>query len=114
MRKIKPTTGGDKFLWLLPGILCILAIFLMIGYWFFHHFALPDMIIDRWDELLDQHRDDRREALGDDAAPWFGMFFTPAIELWMAIAFAGAGFFAAKFAVKRLILHPNPPEIEFH
>src|SRR5262249_8889096 len=51
-RKIKETTGGDKFLWLLPGILCVVGIMMMIGYWFFHHFAMPDLIIDRWDELL--------------------------------------------------------------
>ena len=39
-------------------------------------------------------------------------FFSPAIELWLGIGFAFASFFAGRFAVKRLILHPNPPEVE--
>src|SRR5262249_48404872 len=106
------TTGGDKFLWLLPGILCVLAIFMMIGYWFFHHFALPEIIIDRWDEMLKNARDDRRAALDDENMPFLSTLFRPWFELWLAIAFGFLSFFAAKFAFKRLVLHPQPPEIE--
>jgi len=113
-RRVKETTGGDKFLWLLPGILSVLAILLMIGYWFFHHYALPDMVVDRWDDMLTIAKDDRRAALDDENMPWHSMFFRPWFELWMGISFGFLSFFAVKFAVKRLILHPNPPEVEFH
>src|SRR5262245_43044783 len=37
-RKVKEMTGGDRFLWLLPGILCTLGIIIMISYWCYHHF----------------------------------------------------------------------------
>jgi predicted Zn finger-like uncharacterized protein len=110
-RRIRDITGNDKFLWLLPGILCVVAILLMVGYWCFHHFALPGIVYDNWDELLDKHPT-RTKALGDDAVPWTGMFFSPAIELWMALIFAFASYKAGKFAVKRLIINPEPPEVE--
>jgi predicted Zn finger-like uncharacterized protein len=109
-RRIKDVTGGDKFLWLLPGILCVVGIITLISYWFIHHFAMPEWFFDKWEELVAEKG--RSKALSDDTLPWGTLFFTPAIELWMAIFFAFACFFMGKFAVKRLILHPEPPEEE--
>lgn len=115
MRKTREITGGDKFLWLLPGILCVIAVCGMIGYWFFHHFALVEMMIDNWEALLAKaEANSRRHALDAEEVPWYGMIFKPWFELWMALGFGFASFYAGKFAIKRLIINPNPPEVEYH
>lgn len=109
-RRIKEITGQDKFLWLLPGILCCVAILAMIGYWCFHHFALPGIIWEKWDEISAKHPT-RAKALADEALEG-GWYLHASIELWMAIIFAFLSVAAGRFAVKRLIMNPNPPEVE--
>jgi DNA-directed RNA polymerase subunit RPC12/RpoP len=111
MRKVKDITGGDKFLWLLPGILCILAVILMIAYLFFHHFALPGMMFDNWDKLLETKS--RSEAIADESIGALAFLFHPGIELWIAVMLLIACYKAGRFAVRRLIFNPNPPEVEY-
>ncbi len=82
-KKVHKRTGVDWTLWLAPGILCVLAILGMIGF-------------DIWYVLRE----------GDSFMAHGG------IKLWIVIMSLFAMFFAGKFAVKRLILHPVPPEIE--
>jgi hypothetical protein len=110
MKKVKDVTGGEKFLWLLPGILCVLGIILLIGYFFFHHFALPGMLFDKWDTLLETKS--RAEAVGDDSIGTLGYLFHPGVELWIAVMITLACYKAGRYAVKRLIFNPNPPEVE--
>jgi predicted Zn finger-like uncharacterized protein len=92
-RKVHDTTGGDYFLWLLPGIACVLAIIAMI---------VGDIVycvnIADW--------------TGD--SEWYSIFSHLAIKLWLVIISLFAMYHAGKFAIKRLILHPHPPEIERH
>ena len=86
-RKIKETTGGDKFLWLLPGILCVLLVLVLIGYCVFHHFALPGIVIANWDELTATKS--RMEALKDDSVGFLqAALIHPAVEIWIFVFMA--------------------------
>jgi predicted Zn finger-like uncharacterized protein len=90
-RKIHETTGGDYFLWLLPGIACVLTIIgLIVG----------DIVyvvkIGEWTNPED----------------WTSMFAHLSIKLWLVIVSLFMMYHAGKFAIKRLILNPHPPEIE--
>jgi hypothetical protein len=73
---------------------------------------MPSSIWEKWDELSET-LPSRAKVVADDAIEgWGAVFFHPAIELWMLITFAFMSYYAGRFAVKRLILHPNPPEVE--
>jgi DNA-directed RNA polymerase subunit M/transcription elongation factor TFIIS len=112
-RKVKEVTGSDRFLWLLPGMLAVLGVLLMIGYCFFHHFALPGIMIDNWDDLTTNKGLSRLEALKDDSVGfWQAAVVHPAIEVWLFVFLAFGAWKAGKFAYKRLVVNPNPPEIE--
>ena len=86
-------TPGDVFLWLLPGIACVLGIFATIGldlFWVFY--VVPTWIVSPSED-------------------------TPAIislgrglKVWVPVFSAFGIWFMAKFAFKRLILYPTPPE----
>lgn len=84
------TTGGEQFLWLLPGILCVLAIFALIGFDIFWCVFLGNLLAD-----------------GD-----FEWLASAPIALWIVITSLFLMFFAGKFAVKRLLLNPVAPEYE--
>jgi hypothetical protein len=89
---VNEVTGGDMFMWLLPGILCAIAALLLIGMgvclW------LPESVLD-WGEF---YRD------------WIqrGEFN----KVYGSVALGFLIFYTARFAVKRLIFHPTPPETE--
>lgn len=81
-------TGMEQFLWVLPGILCVLAIVALIG-------------IDLyWCLLLGSH-------LADSSFDWLGY---GGIKVWVVIASLFGIFFAGKFAIKRLLLNFTVPE----
>jgi predicted Zn finger-like uncharacterized protein len=92
-KKTIETTGQDKFMWLLPGILCVLAIFASIGFYVFFLFGLQGL----W------------ETFDED---WELPSFALGIKVWVAIILVFADFFAGRYAVRRLIMNPEPPEIE--
>lgn len=94
-KKIYETTGGDTFMWLLPGILCALGVLALIG-----------VIVVFWALFP------RIEVEND--AEWWSIFFGLWARLWGSVICLFIGFFLGKFAVKRLILHPTPPEVEKH
>jgi hypothetical protein len=89
-RKVADVTPGDRILWLLPAILCVIGIIFLLTFDIIYCARMSDWARDQWYEFL---------ASG------------PA-KLWLVIISLFATFFAGKFAVKRLIFHPNPPEVE--
>ncbi len=90
-RKLYHHTPFDYFLWLLPGILCALAV---IG-----------LIV--WDVLYLIYSEDWFKDSG-----WLWWIASGGIRLWVVVITLFLMFFAGKYAIKRLILHPKPPEIE--
>ena len=91
-RAVYQTTGMDYFMWLLPGIICALVVFAMIGAIIFLVLWLKDVV------------EDNKEA-------WWA-FAPRMMSLWGTIFCLFVIFFTGKFAIKRLIFHPSPPERE--
>lgn len=89
-RAVEDITAGDHFIWLLPGILSLLGFFALIGF-------------DIW-YCVDINR-----ILGEE---WYNFLGHGSIKLWLVLSSCWPGFYAAKFAVKRLILDNQPPERE--
>jgi hypothetical protein len=89
-RKVRDVTGNDIFLWLLPGILSIIAILLLIGMDIWYCLCIRALVVDEWYEFIGHG----------------------ACMLWLVILSLFGMFYAGKFAVKRLILDNKPPEIE--
>jgi hypothetical protein len=90
-KKTIERTAGDKFTWLLPGFLCIAGIIVVILFDLFFCLIYP-MLIDKDSEWL----------------------FTTAngLKVWEVVASLFAMFYLGRFAYQRLVLHPEPPEIE--
>jgi predicted Zn finger-like uncharacterized protein len=96
-RRIKDVTGGQWFLWLLPGILCVL-LFMICGL---------ELVNVATDFLL--HGEEKKAEMDPMARPCFNCCY-----LWMSIFCLWVMYLTAKFSIKRLILHPKPPEEELH
>ena len=91
-RKIHDTTGGDVFVWLLPGILCAVGVILLIVLDIVYCLKIGDWV---------------------DTNGWIGATLASrAIKMWLCIisAFLVAGL--GRFAIKRLVYDNVPPEIE--
>ncbi len=112
-RKVKDVTGGDKFVWQLPGILAAVGVVLLIGYAFFHFFALPGILVDNWDQLIDKHSS-RIEVLKkeEDIDLWKGALIHPGVVVWIFVPIIFGCYRLTRFAIKRLIYESEPPEIE--
>ena len=93
-RRTIQTTGGDKFRWLLPGIICLLAVLGLIGWNLFFWFGLQSSVWDSWDESM------KSTSMSMGA------------RVWMVIISLLAAFFLLRFAIRRLIFNPHPPEQE--
>jgi DNA-directed RNA polymerase subunit RPC12/RpoP len=91
-KAIYQTTGMDYFVWLLPGIACALVVLALIGFIVFLFVWLGDIA------------DENKEA-------WWN-FGIRAMRVYGIVFALFSMFFAAKFAIKRLIFHPSPPERE--
>jgi uncharacterized protein YbaR (Trm112 family) len=91
-KRIIDTTGQDQFMWLLPGILCIFGILFVVGFDVFFLFGLRGT----WNYLSE-------EVLHS---------LSVGIRVWVVGASLFVIYKCGKFAVKRLILHPVPPEEE--
>jgi ribosomal protein S27E len=96
-KKVVDITGMDYFLWWLPGIACVLAIILLITFDIVYCLKIEDWV-----------------DYGKDTAPWYSFIGHFAIKLWLVIFTLFLMFFAGRYAVKRLILDNQPPEIEKH
>jgi hypothetical protein len=86
-------TPGEVFMWLLPGILCVLGIFALIGLDLFWWFGLEST----WWKAVDD---------------WGVPNLSYGIRVWGVVASLYLIYRQAKFAFQRLILHPTPPEEE--
>src|SRR5262245_34372935 len=91
--KTVENSGSDQFLWLLPGIICVVVVFLLIGLDIFWCVFLPDLVA------------------GDDAFWWLA---SGPVSLWLVIMTLFTMFFCIRFAIRRLILNPVAPEVQKH
>jgi hypothetical protein len=111
-------TGGDWFFWLAPGVLCVLCVFFLLTYFILHHYMFPWLFIKvidgdaqawaAWTKTLAEQG--RMAAIKEESVPLYAYIFHPCTEIWLAIMSIFAGYKATRFAIKRLILHPRPPE----
>jgi hypothetical protein len=106
-------TTGDWIMWLLPGILCVFVDLFLIVNFLVHHYLMPRIVFTKeeyttWSKELGEHG--RFAASGSESLPFFSYVFHPGIEPWILVMYLFFGFFATRFAIRRLILHPTPPE----
>jgi predicted Zn finger-like uncharacterized protein len=90
-RAVEDTTGMTWFWWLLPGILCALLFIILLTFDILYTVKI-DSYVDKendWDAFL--------------AAGFFKIWF-----IWAPTTFLNVGLLT--FAVRRLALHPRPPE----
>jgi len=85
-------TPGDVFAWLLPGILCVVGIFCIIGFDLFWWFGLEPYFWEPMDKFFE-----------------FSSIST-GIKTWEVVISLFVMWFMGKYAFKRLILNPTPPE----
>jgi hypothetical protein len=90
-KAVEDTTGMTWFWWLLPGILCALFFIILLTFDILYSLYIAKMI------------DVENDWYSFIAAGWFKMWF-----IWAPTSFVNVGL--ATFAVKRLMLHPRPPE----
>ena len=93
-KKTIETTGGDVFWWLLPGILSALGAILLITWICIHWFALESWLG------------------GPKNEEWY-MFITHlSMKLWFTVPELFLLYSAIHFAIMRLAIHYQPPELE--
>lgn len=93
-RRVLEITFWDWCVWLGPGIGCVLAILILLGfdYWF-------DVMLHKtmWKDM--------DESIGTSS-------FSQGFRLWITAMTIWVMWKAARFAFRRLILNPRPPEVE--
>jgi hypothetical protein len=100
-------TAGDWFKWLAPGILCLLAIGVIVGGAIYYHYYLPyDVLIPKEADAL---LNDRLGAFEKDIS-FSAYMFHPGIEVWMAVVGIWLIWKSGRFAFRRLILNFRPEE----
>jgi len=90
-KKVRDVTGLDVFLWLLPGILCVLGILALITL-----DVVYCLMIDDWVE----------------PEAWTSVFASLGVKIWLVIPTLFTMYFLGRFAVKRLLINNSPPEVE--
>jgi DNA-directed RNA polymerase subunit M/transcription elongation factor TFIIS len=90
LKKTHDVTGLDYFLWLLPGISCIIGIILLIVWDIWFCTEIEDLVKDEWYEFVG----------------------AAAVRLWQTIGSIFIMFGLLMFAIKRLIFNYTPPEVE--
>jgi hypothetical protein len=93
-KKVRDVTGGDIFLWLLPGILCAIASTLLLGLIIF--FILWLIAV--------------RSLAGEYDS--YQISCASCCLLWPTILMIWLLYKSTRFAIKRLIFDNKPPEIE--
>ncbi len=83
-------TGGERFMWLLPGLLCLLGVLILYLGCVFLCSSVPDMV---------------------DPKSWTSdVFDSEAIRLWLTWMLLAIIWGLSMWAHKRLIFNPTPPE----
>jgi hypothetical protein len=90
-RKVIGHTGGEKFIWLLPGILCVICVLTFIG-----------AIVFLWVQFPTLYKQNEAE--------WWGGFFGFWAQIWGSVVSTFIIWFSGRYAFIRLVFHPNPPE----
>jgi DNA-directed RNA polymerase subunit RPC12/RpoP len=91
-RKVRDVTGGDVFLWLLPGILCVIGVVVLLVSDIIYCVKIGDWV---------------------DTETWYGATLAHlAIKIWMVVISLFIIYKLGYFAVVRLCIHNKPPEIE--
>jgi hypothetical protein len=90
-KKVVAKSGGEHFMWLLPGFACLVGIIIFMNLDIFFCLLLPDIVRNEsgWN-LLDHE----------------------SMRLWTVITSLFAIWGLGYFAYKRLIMNPVPPERE--
>ena len=88
-KAVEDVTGMMVFLWLLPGILCVLLTLTLLTFDIFYTIKIYEYVADAWYEFISYR--------------WFVIWFVWAPTVALMVG-------CTTFAVKRLILHPKPPE----
>lgn len=114
-RKVHRITGWEQTKWSLPGGLCILGIFIILGLLVYYHFELPYVVFDKNPDWAAAEKE-----LGPDEASrpkvikkldtFSAYMFHPMIEVWLLVIGLFACYSCGKFAYGRLIKEPRPPE----
>jgi DNA-directed RNA polymerase subunit RPC12/RpoP len=86
--KVIEMTGGEHFLWLLPGLICVLAIVLLITLDIAYCLVVPYVSKDAWYEFADHE----------------------SMRMWSAAIILSMIWPMGYFAFKRLVMKPKPPD----
>ena len=92
VKRTYASTGQERLIWLLPGIVCTIVALAFVAFICYLWLA--------WDKDDQKYKDEW----------YFGAIFP--MQIWGTIISAFGIFLAGRFAVIRLVLHPNPPEFE--
>jgi DNA-directed RNA polymerase subunit M/transcription elongation factor TFIIS len=91
-RRVHDTTVGDYFLWLLPGIACALSVIALIVFDVLYCLKVRDWL---------------------DQESWYGAFLShKGVQLWLVLTTLFFMYPLTRFAIRRLIFNPHPPEVE--
>ncbi|MGE3805856.1 MAG: hypothetical protein AB7K24_14365 [Gemmataceae bacterium] len=93
-KRVFDITSQDRFQWLLPGMLCVAAVLALIGFDIFFWIGLKSSWWDPMDEFMENKS------------------FSMGLRVWELIFSLWLMWLAGKFAFNRLIVNPNPPEVE--
>jgi hypothetical protein len=89
-RRVRDQTGLDIFIWVLPGIACVLGILVLLGLDIFYWAWFP-------------YNPDEE---------WYNFYKHFTVKIWSGVFSAFAIFYMGRFAIRRLILDNTPPEVE--
>jgi hypothetical protein len=100
-------TFGDYLSWLAPGLACLLAVVLLVGFCIYFHYYLPAAMLPPTE--ADALAKDRMAAFEKDisVSAWL---FHPGIELWIVVVCLFFMWKAGRYAFVRLVLNFRPPE----
>jgi DNA-directed RNA polymerase subunit RPC12/RpoP len=99
-RKVVHQTGIDKSKWLMPGIMCLVGFFLLILSQLLYVIGLAGLTRASLDYKM------------FNFLPIWWLICSEPCYLWSTMMTAGLMWALGRFAFKRLILEPTPPEAE--
>lgn len=91
--KTYDNTFMDKFIWLLPGIVCALTALGLIGFDIWYLLKIDDVV-------------------GKDDSWYLTMWTVSGIKLWVVIMTLFGIYFAGYYGIKRLVFNYKRPEVE--